>query len=498
MPDGRPNLVLIMSDQHNPHVMGCAGNDVVRTPNLDALARDGVRFTSACCPSPLCVPSRMGFLAAQYPGDVDVWGNGNMLDSRVRTFAHHLADAGYETVLCGRMHFVGPDQRHGFERRLYGDCWHFLSKQITGHGYHRTNGQTRCAVEVSGHGRAGYEVFDGRVTEKACEFIATRGEGERPYCMVVGGILPHNPLICERELFECYMERVSTPEVTAPEALAKLHPAIRAWRERRGVDDISPVHARRARAAYCGLVTQMDRNVGRVLDAVGASPGADDTVVLYTSDHGDLAGEHGMWWKSNYYEGSVGVPLIVSSPARFAGGRTVDAVVNLIDLGPTLLDLAGAEPMRNVSGRSLAAFLTGTSGPDDWPNETFSEYAGAHGDAPSCMVRSGPWKLMYYSEFDSYLLFNLDEDPGERVDRATDPACRDVGEALLAKIRARWSAERVLAGNARQHTAVSALSREERLGDDPHLHETPPDDANVFDFSQIPGWDAIRRHFETA
>ena len=484
----RPNIVLIMSDQHNPHVMGCGGHDVVRTPNLDALAAEGVQFTSAYCPGPLCVPSRMGFLAAQYPSDVDVWANGNRLDANVRTFAHGLTDAGYETVLCGRMHFIGPDQHHGFEKRLYGDCWHFLSKEITGRGWNRTNGQTKYAVEVSGHGRAGFEEFDRRVTDKAVECIATRDD-ERPYCMVVGYILPHNPLICERELFEYYMEKLPLPESTSPEALAKLHPAIRAWRERRGVDDITPEQARRGLAAYCGLVTTMDRNIGKVIDAVKASPDADDTVVIYTTDHGDLAGEHGMWWKSNYYEGAARVPLIVSCPSRFEAD-TIDAVASLIDVGPTLLDLAAAEPMHGVSGRSLAPFLTGAA-PVDWSNETFSEYAGAHGDKPSCMIRSGPWKLMYYSEYDSFLLFNLDEDPDELTDCATDPACREVGEELLAKIHARWSADRVLEGNAQQQRTVSALSREQRLGTDGDLHETPPDDANVFDFSQVPGWNEI-------
>lgn len=491
MSPSRPNIVLIMSDQHNPHVMGCAGNEIVRTPNLDALVGEGVRFTSAYCPSPLCVPARMGFLAAQYPGDVDVWANGNVLSPDVRTFAHALADAGYETVLCGRMHFVGADQFHGFEKRIYGDCVHFLSPEIQGEGYNRTNGQTKYAVEVSGFGRNGFEEFDRRVTDRACTFIAERGTRDRPYCLVVGYILPHNPLICERELFEYYMEKLPAPGPVSREHLRDLHPAIRKWRERRRVDDLTPEQNRRGLAAYCGLVTEMDRNIGEVVDAVESSPEAENTVTIYTSDHGDLASEHGMWWKSNYYEGSVGVPLIFSSPPRFRGGRTVEAVVNLIDVGPTLLDLADAEPMREVSGRSLGPFLRGDP-PADWPNETFSEYLGAHGDEPSCMIRSGSWKLMYYSEFDSFLLFNLDSDPGELNDRADDPACRPIAAELLAKIHARWSAGKALEGNARQRSALAKIPRDEYWGADPELHDTPPASANEFDFSQVPGWDEIR------
>ena len=487
---GRPNIVLIMSDQHNAHVMRNAGDAIVQTPSLDALASEGVRFDACYCPYPLCIPSRMGFMTGQYPSEVDIWDNGNVLDSGVRTFAHALSEAGYETALCGRMHFVGPDQLHGFEKRLYGDCDHFLSSEIRGSGSHRTNGQTRYAVEVSGHGRMGYEEFDKRVTEKACEFVARREDG-RPYCMVVGYALPHNPLICERELFEYYMESLPAPEQPSAGELAKLNPAIRAWRERRGVNDISPEHARRARAAYYGLVSTLDRNIGRVVEAVKGSRGGEATVIIYCGDHGDMAGEHGMWWKSNYYEGSVRVPLIVSCPSRFVGGRSVASVVNLIDVGPTLIELARGEPLPKVSGRSLAGFLEGKP-PGDWSNETMAQYVGDHGDRPSCMIRSGPWKLMFYSEFDSYLLFNLEEDPGELNDRAGDSSCAEVAKALLAKVRTRFSAERMIEGNARQRSRQEVLSGEGHAETESRMYDRPSKEANVFDFSQVPGWEAIR------
>ena len=490
----RPNIVLVMSDQHNAHVMGCAGNEIVRTPNLDTLATEGVQFRAAYCPYPLCVPARMGFLTARYPSDVDVWDNGNILDSGVRTFAHALTEAGYETALCGRMHFLGPDQFHGFEQRLYGDCYNFLSREIQGTGYNRTNGQTRYAVEVSGYGRTGFETYDERVTEKAVEFISGTRANDRPYCMVVGYVLPHNPLICERELFEYYLRKLPVPERVSDEYVKHLHPAIRKWRERRGVDELTPEQHHRGRAAYYGLVTEMDRNIGRVIDAVKASRDAEDTVILYTTDHGDMAGEHGMWWKSNFFEGSARVPLVVSWPDRFGCGKTIDSIVNLIDLGPTLLEIAGADSLPDAAGRSLVPFLETGAEPADWPNETFSEYVGAHGDKPSCMIRSGPWKLMYYSEFDSFLLFNLDEDPEEMNDRAGDPSCREIAERLLAKVHARWSAERMLEGAARQRRLAQKLRhREETTA--PHLvvHETPSDDANQFDFSQVPHWEEIRR-----
>jgi choline-sulfatase len=310
--------------------------------------------------------------------------------------------------------------------------------------------------------------------------------------------LPHNPLICERELFEYYLERLPVPETTRDDDPAKSHPALRAWRKRRGVDSLTPEQCHRARAAYYALVTQMDRNVGRIVETVRNAPGGDDTVIVYCSDHGDMAGEHGLWWKSNFFEGSVGVPLIASCPKHFARGRTVDAVVNLTDVGPTLLDLAGAPPMVEAGGRSLAGFLTDAP-PGDWPNETYAEYVGAHGDRPSCMLRSGPWKMMYYQEFDAFLLFHLDEDPGETRDRADDPACAEVAARLLAKVRARFSPERMLEGAACQGDRWLAMADHSNECDAPHpvRHETPPAEANAFDFSQVPGRERIRTRFET-
>ena len=435
-----------MSDQHNPHFMGCAGHPVVRTPRMDALARQGVLFDSMYCPYPLCVPSRMAFMTGRQCSDVDVYDNGGPLSPNIPTFAHALGAGGYEAVLCGRMHFVGEDQFHGFERRLFGDCQYgdLLTQDILGEGYNRTNGQTRYAVQFSGHGKAGYETYDAMVTDGACEFIAVREEGERPFCLVVGLMLPHNPLICDKALFDHYMDAFG--DVAPFEEPDDLHPAIRNWRERRGCGELTDEQIRRGLAAYCGLTEQLDGNVGRVADAVRASASAQDTIVIYCSDHGDMAGEHGMFWKSNFYEGSARVPFIVSWPSGFPQGRRIDAVASLIDVGPTILDMAGAPPLPNAQGRSFLPLLRGEHMPD-WPNEVFSECLGFWGDAPSCMLRTGPWKLVHFSETDSCHLFNLDEDPDELIDRANDPACQAVVRGALEKIHSRWSAQAMIENN---------------------------------------------------
>lgn len=483
----RPNIVLIMSDQHNKHVLGCAGHPYVRTPNLDRFAAQGVRMTDVYCPYPLCAPSRSGFMSAQYPSDIGVYDNGGsaFFSSDTPTFAHALGGAGYEAVLCGRMHFGRHDAFHGFETRLHGDAnGRTLSPEILGSGLNRTNGQTRYAVEVAGHGRNGFQAFDASVTQTACDFIEHRSPDDRPYAVVVGMMLPHNPLICTKDDFEYYMDLVPAPEPEPPSALERLHPAMRRWRERRGVDDLSPEQNRRAIAAYLGLVTEMDRNIGQILDVLSAA--STDTAVIYTSDHGDMCCEHGMWWKSSFYEGSAGVPFIASMPGRFPEGTERQEIASLIDVGPTLLDLADASPLPDVSGRSFLRLLEGKPIPD-WPNQAFCEYAGLLGDQPACMIRADQWKLNYYSETDSCQLFDLATDPEERNDLAGQAECTVIVNQLKARIHERWSANAIREAMARQQRAATVIRS---AGHPAHPHDINDfvvgDVDNQFDFDQLP------------
>ncbi len=198
-----------------------------------------------------------------------------------------------------------------------------------------------------------------------------------------------------------------------------------------------------------------------------------------------MAHEHGLWWKSNFYEGAANIPCILSWPGRFSEDTVLDEIVSLIDIGPTVLDLAGAPPLPDVSGRSFARLLEGNAIPD-WPNEIFCEYSGLLGDQPSCMIRSGRWKLNYYSEFDSCQLFDLETDPGERNDLGSNPDHADTVRDLKARIDARWSADRILDGMAKQERARRVLNH---AGHTSHLHPVtnfkPGEDDNVFDFTQL-------------
>lgn len=433
----RHNTLLLMSDQHHPRILGCRGDEVVRTPALDALAARGTLFTQAYCGNPLCVPSRMSFLTGRHGSDIHVWSNQCRLAAEIPTFLHGLTVAGYETILCGRMHFVGPDQRHGFESRLLGDVDARLDPIPLS-----TTGQTKAAVETAGPGRTAYLAYDEAVTATACEWLRglPRRPADRPWCLVVGYVLPHCPYICPREWFEEYNARIEVPEVPAG-YLDSLHPALRQWRATRGVDDLSTEQRRVARAAYYGLVTCLDRLIGHVLAALGESGAEADTRVVYTSDHGDMAGELGMWWKSSFYDGSVGVPLLWKEPG-LQEGRECRRNVSLLDIGPTLLDLAGAPPLPGARGRSLRPLLE-DRGTSSWPDEVFAEYAGLQGDPPARMIRRRRWKLNHYHGFAEPQLFDLEADPAELHDLAHDAGCADLRDELVQVVRKDWSGEHI-------------------------------------------------------
>jgi len=445
----RPNIVLIMSDQHNPHVMGCAGDPYVRTPNLDRLAAEGVLFENAYCAHPLCVPSRMAFMTGRYPLDLGIWTNAGILSSDVPTFAHALNAAGYETVLCGRMHFVGPDQNHGFAQRLVGD----ISGARTG-GDMRTlfegvwswkaNRQTADTLrdDAVGPGKATYEVYDADVVARACRWIEDRaaaGERDVPFLLVVGFLLPHNPYVCTRSLFEEYLETLPPP---VPYETDDEHPAVIELKRTRGMHTVTLEQQRRARAAYYGLTTTLDANVGRILDALDASGLRDSTHVVYTSDHGDLCGEHGLWWKDSFYEGSVGVPLIWVPPQAGVRGWRVRAPASLLDVSASMVDLAGAPELPGARGRSLRPyFLEGgiSSGAPD--REVFAEtFAGGR---PGRMIRLGRWKLCMWDGWERVQLFDLEEDPHETCDLGAAPEFAEVRRDLTARLRREWDPENV-------------------------------------------------------
>lgn len=442
MQPDRPNIVVVMSDQHNKHVAGCHGDPVIATPSLDRLASTGVLFGNAYCPFPLCAPARAAFMAGRNPSEIRVYDNPSVLGSEVPTFAHSLGAGGYETVLCGRMHFNGPDQRHGFQKRIFPEVSGHAVGMLTG-----TNGFRRVSLEKSGPGRNHYLLYDEECVREAVAWLEGRGRGsgDRPFCLVIGLVGPHCPFVCPPELFERYFDAVSVPEYPG-DHFERLHPYHQRFRERSGIADATPHEIRRTRAAYYGMVEFDDRLVGQVLEALERSGLRDNTAVIYTTDHGEMAGEHGLWWKMSFYEGSVGVPLIVSFPGHVREGVREETPASLIDLAPTLVELAGADAIPGVSGRSLVPHLTGES--SDPTRGAFSEMfinsriwpeVGASG-GPARMFRRGDWKCTYYHG-ERPELFNLAGDPNEMQDRSGDPDAKTILDSMTSELLADWDPE---------------------------------------------------------
>ena len=451
----RPNILVLMSDQHSKRQLGSYGDSLVRTPNLDRLASEGMLFENAYSPSPVCVPSRMSFMTGRTPTGNRVWTNQNVLHSGIPTWAHALGIGGYETALIGRMHFVGPDQRHGFEKRPLGEYMavHPGAPMQGGPVFqaipHDTTSQHRVSVEMAGVGLTSYNAFDDMVTDALVEYLGEKAVGrDRPFAAVAGFMMPHCPFFAPEELFEYYFDKVDVPMPTAEELDAQPQ-AVKDMKKLRHIDEpLSERQIRVARAAYYGMCELFDASIGKILDVLDETGLADDTLVVYTTDHGEAAGEHGMWWKSSYYEESVGVPLIARLPGVVPGGSRNRVICNTFDLAPTFVEAAGAGELSGIAGRSLWSELQGRSD-GTRSDETFSELHGMTGvpgfgtDPPSRMVRQGPWKLYYYRGHDAPALYNLDDDPGELRDLGSDPAYADVRERLMARLLDGWDPDEV-------------------------------------------------------
>ena len=449
------NVLIIMSDQHNKHVMGCAGDPVARTPHIDRLARDGVRFDDAYCPAPLCVPCRASFLTSRFPSNTRVWENSQILSPTFPTWPQAAGLQGYETALIGRMHLSWPHQYYGFSRCLIGELQGFPYFQ-PGVRFPRPNpprglrsisllGQELKDVATSGWGSTYFQWQDERIAEAACEYLGSRaGDSGSPFVAVVGFFLPHCIYAAPKDLFDHYYDRVSVPRVEE-----SLPPTIRRFREKRGLPTLSDEAIRRARAAYYGLCELVDTSVGRIMGVLEKTGLLEETLVIYCADHGDSAGEHGCWWKSNYYEGSAGVPLIMRFPDSPARGLRSRRIANLVDIGPTVLDYIGAAPMGSVDGRTLLPGIEkGDSGSDK--AATFSELAEAKYTEPdryigrihfpSRMIRQGEWKLWRFADEENLppAMFNLRDDPNEERDLGCDPRYSSVREELLHRLMADW------------------------------------------------------------
>lgn len=448
-----PNLLFLFSDQHAAQVAGCYGDPLAETPALDQLASQGVTFDAAYCPSPLCGPSRMSMMTGRYPHRTGVWENEDALPDGTPTFAHSLGAAGLAPNLVGRLHSLGSDQLLGYSMREVGDHhanWAGVPRVDMG-PLEGTASPDRRSLKQSGVGQSPYEIKDEDVTDAALARLDTlaheiaNGQRER-FAMTVGLMLPHAPFVTREDDFQRFDGRIGLAQPRQPSP-DREHPWLAAWRTTCGIDDVSEAEELRARTAYYALVTAMDRMIGRILDKLEALELVEDTLVVYSSDHGEQIGAHGHWWKHTFYEASVRVPMILRWPAGLPAGQRRAQIVNLVDLTATLLDAMDAVPLPGTCGTSFLDVARDADTP--WLNQTFSEYChgsrfawGPPGTSQNRMVRSGRYKLCYYHGHPPQL-FDLDDDPLEQNDLADCPIHATIRQTLTQKVLNGWNPSKI-------------------------------------------------------
>ncbi len=439
-----PNVLFLCSDQHLTSAAGCYGSREVRTPNIDAIAATATRFNHAYCQAPVCVPSRGSIITSQYPHKHGARILQDALPDDARTVAHFFKERGYATAAIGKMHFVDETRRHGFDHRLHEGS--FL--------------ETLTAEERTQFKRdqGGAEGVEGRPSPLADRFFQDywfadesvkflHANRDRPFCLWTSFFMPHTPLVPQERFFKSYdPAKLTLPKRSEHELEAGFQGHLIRARER-GWYGQTDAQLRQSLQGYYGNVSQMDACVGRVFNALRELGLDRNTVVVYTSDHGEMAGAHRMWTKHNMYEQSVNVPLMISAPRDVRANALANQMVEQVDLFPTLADLCGFAPPRELAGRSFAPLLRGKR--FQAREFAYSEYYFCRnvftrddrfvGKPPIVMVRTDRWKFNFLS-WERCELFDMQTDPGE-FENVVDA----VGNAgIVRELRAQ--AERVFGG----------------------------------------------------
>ena len=367
----QPNIVYIFSDQHNPAMMGHMGDPIIRTPNMDRMAAEGATGTNSYCNSPICVPSRSSMLTSAYPQEIGVLLNDHTLSSGWPTVAHSLGAAGYESGLSGRMHFIGADQRHGFEKRLVGDfTWSYPGGRAKNHEeiwegpVRMTYGPNSTCINNSGGGSSSILDYDRDVTDATMDFLKNRTD-ERPLFLTVGLFGPHAAFVCPPEYFDYYYDKVEVPDISE-EKLSKMHKSYGVFRKMLGIDKVTTEDIRRCKAAYYGMVEYIDDLIGDIVKAAEETIGLENTIFVYSANHCESIGDKGLFFKMNYRESAVKVPFLFKWDNHIKPGTRLNNLTSLLDIAPTLIEFGGGQQLPGTRGESLAKCLCdGTDAPEN-------------------------------------------------------------------------------------------------------------------------------------
>ncbi|KAF2196515.1 choline-sulfatase [Delitschia confertaspora ATCC 74209] len=499
----KPNILYIMADQMAaPILKMCDPNSPIKTPNIDRLVKSGVVFESAYCPSPLCAPSRFTMCSGQLPSKIGGYDNAAVLGTDVPTYAHYLRREGYETVLAGKMHFIGPDQLHGFEHRLTSDIYpgdmgwtvNWDKPDERPEWYHNMSSVMQAGPCV----RSNQLDYDEDVMHKSSQFlydyVRQDPSNRRPFAMTVSLTHPHDPYTMSQEYWDRYEDvEIPLPKVHIAQEdqdphSKRLLKTIDLWN-----NPIPEEAAIRARRAYFGACSFVDDQVGKLLTILKNCQLDKDTVIVFSGDHGDMLGERDLWYKMSWFEMSARVPLVISYPSRFAPKRVSESV-STIDLLPTFVDLAGgnSSDIQPIDGHSLFPYLINDSPGRD---EVFGEYMGEGTISPVVMIRRGKWKYIT-SLVDPDQLFDLQTDPQELVNlaKSTQPEHIRAFNAFQEEAKRKWDLPRihadVLASQRRRQLCWSALQKGKK---EPWDYEPPSGEREKYIRSHIPLDDLERR-----
>ncbi|TBL74650.1 sulfatase-like hydrolase/transferase [Paenibacillus thalictri] len=468
----RPDIFLFLSDQHHANYTGFAGHPLVRTPHLDRLAEEGTVMNAAYTAAPICVASRVAMLTGQLPEKTGVYTNEGAVGCDQTTFLHGIAAAGYETVLCGRMHFLGEDQRHGFTKRIMGELtplfWGRYGAARSDLGPY-VGTMANQALKIIGGGTSPVLEYDKAVIQAALEYL--NNDHEKPQCIVVGTYGPHHTFVAPPELYSYYKAIVDIPETYR---YPDHHPILSGMRNDGLTEDILI----QLRAAYYGMIENVDRQVGEVREAWNAylQRSGRQGVFAYMSDHGEQAGEHGLIGKSTFYEGSAKIPLLFAGDT-VAAGKTVEQAVSILDIGPTLCDFAQSETPPRPDGKSLKGMLTGEQAEDE-ERMVISEfiYTLDGQPIPGRMLRQGAWKYMAYAIHEAHSqLFHIGKDPHETSNLILSRA--DIADRFQAYLNQSWDIPAIVEKYQEKREHHDLLAKWGRAVDVPEPERWPVPEA---------------------
>ena len=487
------NLLLIMSDEHNPKMIGCADHDLVKTPRMDELATRGTRFSAAYTNCPICVPARASFATGRFIHDIRYWDNAMAYDGRVQGWGHRLQQAGIRVESIGKLHYRKKEDPTGFDvqhiplhiKDGIGMVHGSIRGQFPDFKPPGTPGPPRIAQDAA-VGETSYIKYDRKIAQQACDWIRDAAEraDERPWVLYVGFVSPHYPLVVPAEYFNLYpIDELPDPKLDADGEFVP-----HSWTARMagGTTDLTRDEKRRALAAYLGLCTFVDEQMGRVMDALEAAGLADTTRVVYTSDHGESAGSRGMWGKGVMYEEACGIPLIMAGDG-VPEGKTCATPVSLVDGYQTILQAVGIEEKEaDLPGRS---WLDIANDQDDPERLVFSEYHAMRSPSAAYMIRLGRYKYHYYVGYE-HELFDIVDDPEEMRNLAGDSSLAPVCAEYASTIREILDPETTDAGAkadqkalVERHGGPEAVTARAKGGK--NFTEVPPEILNDLEKKQI-------------